>query len=324
MSNVTTTPSTLAALIVLRGVNKDLDTVNSQVTSGQRVASASDDPTYWSMATTMRSDKDSLSTIGDALNLGASKVDTASTAMDSVVQIVTQIQSKLVSANEPGADKNSINADIQQLKAELQSTTQSASFSGENWLYNTSTTPDMQRSVISNFTRGPGGSISLETINYDSSKALLIDTVDPSRGLLTRTVDANAIASDGTSTPRNYYLLGADGGTAPAGASEISLSDSTTGAQLTDMINATNAILQSVTSADSTLGLMKARIDSQSDFVSKLSDDLDNSVTSLVGTNMEEASARQAALQTAQQMGIQSLSIANTMASKVLILLQSS
>lgn len=325
MSNVTTNRATSAALTVLRGVNKDLGVVQQQVTSGFRVGSASDDPTYWSMATTMRSDQSSLSTITDALGLGASKVDTASTAMDTVVSIVSQIRAKLVSAQEAGADKSAVNTDIQQLKDQLQSVTQSAAFSGENWLYNTSTQADTQKSVISNFTRGSSGQISLVSINYDSSQTLMIDTADASRGLLTKNIDANTLGtSDGTSTARNYYLLAADSGTAPTDGTEISISDSTTDAELTDMINVTNSILTSVTSADSTLGVMKSRIDDQSDYISKLSDGIKTSVGDLVDTNMEEASARQSALQTAQQMGIQSLSIANTMASKVLILLQSS
>ncbi|GAJ94986.1 hypothetical protein RRH01S_09_03010 [Rhizobium rhizogenes NBRC 13257] len=46
MSNVTTNRATSAALTVLRGVNKDLGVVQQQVTSGFRVGSASDDPTY--------------------------------------------------------------------------------------------------------------------------------------------------------------------------------------------------------------------------------------------------------------------------------------
>jgi len=324
MSNVTTNPAALAALTVLRGVTKDLGVVQEQVTSGLRVENASDNPTYWSMSKTMQSDQDSLSTITDALGLGASKVDTASTAMDTVVDLVTQIQAKLVSAKEPGTDKSSVNADIQQLKNQLQSVTQSASFSGENWLYNTDQQPDTEQSVISNFTRGPGGQVNLETVNYDSSQTLMIDTADPSRGLLTKDVDASTFdTSGGTSTPRNYYLLAADSGTPPADGTEISISDDTTDDQLTDMINVTNSLLKSVTSADSTLGVMKSRIDDQSDYISKLSDAIKISVGNLVDTNMEEASARQSALQTAQQMGTQALSIANTMASKVLILLQS-
>ncbi|MBB4567313.1 flagellin [Rhizobium leucaenae] len=323
MSNVTTNPASLAALTVLRGVNKDLGVVQEQVSSGYRVENASEDPTYWSMSKTMQSDQSSLSTISDALGLGASKVDTASTAMDSVVNLVTQIQAKLVSAKEPGTDKTAVNADIQQLKNQLQSVTQSASFSGENWLYNADAQPDTEQSVISNFTRGSSGQVNLVTINYDSSQTLMIDTSEASRGLLTKNTDASTFdTSGGTSTSRNYYLLAADSGTPPSDGTEISISDSTTDDQLTDMINVTNSILKQVTSADSTLGVMKSRIDDQSDYISKLSDAIKTSVGNLVDTNMEEASARQSALQTAQQMGIQALSIANTMSSKMLILLQ--
>ncbi|KAA1185922.1 flagellin [Rhizobium tropici] len=324
MSNVTANHAASAALTVLRGINKDLGVVQQQVSSGYRIETASDDPTYWSMATTMRSDRSSLSTITDALGLGSSKVDTASTAMDTVVSLLTQIQSKLVSAKEAGTNKDAINSDIQQLKNQLQSVTQSASFSGENWLYNTDQHPSTQQSVISNFTRGAGGQISLTTIGYDSSQTLMIDTADASRGLLTKNVDASTFdTSGGSTTARNYYLLAADAGTAPAGGTEIGISSSTTDDELTDMINVTNSLLKSATSADSTLGLMKSNIDDQSDYISKLSDAIKSSVGDLVDTHMEEASVRQNALQTAQQMGIQALSIANSMASKVLILLQS-
>ena len=325
MSNVTANGATSAALTVLRGINKDLGAVQQQVSSGYRIQTASDDPTYWSMATTMRSDQSSLSTITDALGLGSSKVDTASTAMDSVVSLLTQIQSKLVSAKEPGTDKTAVNADIQQLKNQLQSVTQSASFSGENWLYNSSEHPSTEQSVISNFTRNAGGQVSLTTIGYDSSQTLMIDTADPSRGLLTKNVDASTFdtLSSGSTTARNYYLLAADSGSTPAGGTEIAISSSTTDDQLTDMLNVTNSLLKSATAADSTLGLMKTNIDDQSDYISKLSDAIKNSVGDLVDTNMEEAAVRQSALQTAQQMGVQSLSIANNMASKVLIILQS-
>ncbi|MFT4003286.1 MAG: flagellin [Rhizobium sp.] len=325
MSNVTTNPAASAALTVLRGITTDLGVVQQQVSSGSRIATASDDPTYWSMATTMRSDQSSLSTISDALGVGSSKVDTASTAMDTVVSLLTQIQSKLVSAKEPGTDRDAINADILQLKNQLQSVTQSASFSGENWLYNTAQQPSTQQSVISNFTRGAGGQVSLTTIGYDSSETLMIDTADPSRGLLTKNIDASTFdtSGSGSTTARNYYLLAADTGTPSAGGTEIAISSSTTDDELTDMINVTNSLLKSATSADSTLGLMKSNIDDQSDYISKLSDAIKSSVGDLVDTNMEEASVRQSALQTAQQMGIQALSIANSMANKVLILLQS-
>jgi flagellin len=70
------------------------------------------------------------------------------------------------------------------------------------------------------------------------------------------------------------------------------------------------------------MGVVKDRIDQQSTYVANLHDAIDTSVGDLVDTDMDAASSRVTALQTAQQLGVQSLSIANTMASKILILLQ--
>ncbi|MCG3269117.1 flagellin [Yoonia sp. I 8.24] len=59
------------------------------------------------------------------------------------------------------------------------------------------------------------------------------------------------------------------------------------------------------------LGASAKRIDSQNDFVSKLSDALKSGIGTMVDADMEEASARLQALQVQQQLGVQSLSIAN-------------
>ena len=80
----------------------------------------------------------------------------------------------------------------------------------------------------------------------------------------------------------------------------------------------TSATLQSVESmitnaidAAAALGSSQKRIDIQSDFVTKLTDSLKSGIGALVDANMEEASAKLQALQVQQQLGIQSLSIAN-------------
>jgi flagellin len=88
------------------------------------------------------------------------------------------------------------------------------------------------------------------------------------------------------------------------------------------MLNVVDSILSSLTTTSAGLGLMNERIENRSDFVSDLTDSLTKSVGDLVDTNMEEASSRQTALLTQQQMATQAMSILNTAASKVLILLQ--
>lgn len=59
------------------------------------------------------------------------------------------------------------------------------------------------------------------------------------------------------------------------------------------------------------LGASAQRISDQGEFISKLNDAVKSGIGSLVDADMEAASARLQALQTQQQLGVQSLSIAN-------------
>ncbi|MDP3524020.1 MAG: flagellin, partial [Hoeflea sp.] len=67
-------------------------------------------------------------------------------------------------------------------------------------------------------------------------------------------------------------------------------------------------------------GAVKGRIDMQSDFAKSLSQSIDMGVGRLVDANMNEESSRLKALQTQQQLGLQSLSIANSNAQTLLTL----
>ncbi|WP_404384780.1 flagellin [Caenispirillum salinarum] len=71
------------------------------------------------------------------------------------------------------------------------------------------------------------------------------------------------------------------------------------------------AALQTATNAASQLGSAQGRIDIQQDFISALTDSLEEGIGTLVDANMNEESARLQALQVQQQLGIQALSIAN-------------
>lgn len=80
------------------------------------------------------------------------------------------------------------------------------------------------------------------------------------------------------------------------------------------------ALIELAVNGAAELGSAGKRIADQSDFVGKLADSLKLGIGSLVDADMEEASARLQALQTQQQLGIQSLSIANQAPSSILAL----
>jgi flagellin-like hook-associated protein FlgL len=81
-------------------------------------------------------------------------------------------------------------------------------------------------------------------------------------------------------------------------------------------------MLKRATSSASVLGSLSKRLDMQSDFVSHLQDSMSSGVGRLVDADMEEASARLNALQTQQQLAVQSLQIANTSAQNIMQLFQ--
>jgi flagellin len=319
MTSIMTNAAAMAALQTLRSIDTNLETTQRRVSSGYRVETAADNAGYWSIATTMRSDNAALSTVSDALGLGAATVDTAYTALDNVVDVMSSIKAKLVAASEPGVDKNKINEEMTQLKNQLISAAQSASFSGENWLYNTNAAELGTKQVVSSFVRGADGSVQVTTLDFDTEESVLIDTGDASRGFLTKAIDADVLRSTGTGA-REYFLL--DMGTPPAGATEITINTNTTKDELDDMIAVVDDVIQQLTDAAATLGAITSRIEMQDNFVSNLMDVIDKGIGRLVDADMNEESTRLKALQTQQQLGIQALSIANTSAEKLLTLFQ--
>ncbi|UWQ18421.1 flagellin [Jannaschia sp. M317] len=85
-------------------------------------------------------------------------------------------------------------------------------------------------------------------------------------------------------------------------------------------LQAIEGLIQSSIDSAASFGSVQGRIETQSDFVSKLSDSLTSGIGSLVDANMEEASARLQALQVQQQLATQSLSIANQAPQSILSL----
>ncbi|XAZ24106.1 flagellin [Sinorhizobium sp. B11] len=299
MTSINTNNAAMAALQTLRGINQGLNTTQNHVSSGYRIAKASDNAAYWSIATTMRSDNKALSAVSDALGLGAAKVDTAYTAMDSAIDVVGEIKAKIVAATENGVDKKKVQEEIDQLQDQLVSIAQSASFSGENWVAGASGT----KSVVSSFVRDGSNGVSVKMTDYvlDNSSVgnvmfgMTNGQVETSTGIL------------GTSYGPTGSVYGLD-------ITSMTLGD--LGTALTTVENA----LKAMTSAGAKLGSISTRITMQDDFVNSLSDSIDSGVGRLVDANMEEESSKLSALQTQQQLAIQSLSIANSSSQNILSL----
>ncbi|MDO6962569.1 flagellin N-terminal helical domain-containing protein [Rhizobium alvei] len=318
MTSIMTNTAAMGALDTLRSINQSMEKTQNHVSSGYRVESASDNAAYWSIATTMRSDNKALSAVQDALGLGAAKTDTAYTGLNSAIDVVSEIKAKLVAAREPGVDKEKINSELTELKNQLVSISESASFSGENWLYNDSATANGTVEMVGSFNRAADNTVSVGILQFDTASSTLIDTNDASLGTLT--ADVTVTQPNGTTTTTaSYYLLDVTSTTAATGTA-IELSTSTTSETIDGMISAVESMLSSMTDAAATIGSTNMRIELQDSFVADLMDVIDKGVGRLVDADMNEESTKLKALQTQQQLGIQSLSIANSNSENVLSL----
>ncbi|CAK7259280.1 flagellin [Shinella yambaruensis] len=96
------------------------------------------------------------------------------------------------------------------------------------------------------------------------------------------------------------------------------IDNSTTTGQIDGLLKMVDTALEAMTSAAADLGAISTRIEMQESFVASLNDVIDKGIGRLVDADMNEESTRLKALQTQQQLGIQSLSIANSSAENIL------
>jgi flagellin len=300
-----TNTSALTALQSLNATNKALETTQSRISTGYRVSSASDNAAYWSIATTMRSDNKANSVLQDALGLGAGKIDTAYTAMNSSIDVVDQIKEKVLLAKTSSADDRAkIQTEIASLQAQLTDNIGGANYAGSNLLQTDSTsTTDTKLTVMTSYNRDSTGAVTTGTIDVAYDDTRLIDSSTSKAGIL----------------DTEFTTTGAGGATASILTLDV------TGATLDstdfdDMLTGIEAGLSDMATGAASLGAAKARVDMQKDFVSKLSDSIDRGVGQLVDADMNEESTRLQALQVQQQLGIQSLSIANSSSQQILSL----
>ena len=294
MSSILTNTAALTALQSLNNTNKQLQITQARISTGYRVATASDNAAYWSIATSMKSDNKAISAVQDALGLGAGKVDTAYTAINTVKDQVDLIKTKLVSAlGASQEDQQKIATEIKAIQAQIKSSVTNANFAGSNLLQNDGTAAS-DLNVVASYNR-TGATVTIDTINVKSSDTQVLDVAGTGGivgGLLASTFfdPSTAVVSD---------------------------------ANINTALNSVETALGKLSTGAASLGAAQSRIDTQKSFLSSLSDSIDKGVGALVDADMNKESTRLQALQVQQQLGIQALSIANSNAQQVLSLFKS-
>ena len=199
MSSILTNNSAMVALETLRGINRNLESVQSQISTGKKIATAKDNAAIWAISTVMSTDISSFKQITDSLNLGSSTVGVARAASEQVTNMLQEMKNLIVSAQEQNVDRNKIQTDIVQVRSQIESIVGAAQFNGQNLLQGGGAI-----SVLSSLDRASDQTVTASTISITridlQTTVQAMGTTALDSGAGSAAVGASTIANNATGT----------------------------------------------------------------------------------------------------------------------------
>lgn len=159
MSSILTNTSSMVALQTLKGINSNLQKVQSEISTGKSVNSAKDNAALWAISKVMESDVAGFKAVKESLALGESSVAVARNASETVTDLLTDIKSKVIAAQESNVDREKIQTDIEQLTDQIQAVTGAAQFNGLNLVQG-----QEDVDVLASLDRGASGAVASSSI----------------------------------------------------------------------------------------------------------------------------------------------------------------
>jgi flagellin len=197
MSSILTNTGAMVALQTLNGINKNLGKTQDMISTGKNIANAKDNAAVWAISKVMESDVAGFQAISDSLSLGKSSVAVARNAAETTTDLLQDIKSKIVAAQEENVDRAKIQTEIDQLTGQIESVVGAAQFNGLNLVNNSDAT-----SILSSLDRDSQGNVESASIEFRGQ-----DLTTKSGTLETGTAldRIGTVADDGT------YTVGAGG-----------------------------------------------------------------------------------------------------------------
>ena len=192
MSSILTNNSAMVALDTLRNINKNLASVQNEISTGKKVSSAKDNAAIWAISTVMSTDVESFKTISDSLNLGSSTVGVARSAAEAVTENLQSIKNLIVSAQQSNVDRDKIQADIDELTKGIQTSVSGAQFNGLN-LLDGSSSADVD--FLASLDRSSSGTVSASYISVGRQDLSLSNSATAATFGTTANADQTIIAS---------------------------------------------------------------------------------------------------------------------------------
>jgi flagellin len=163
MSSILTNSSALVALQTLKSTNVGLAKAQNEISTGLKVATAKDNSSSWSIASTMKSDVKSFAKLSETVVTAGATVGTARAAAEQVADILKDIQAKFVQAEDYAAGSPELTAiqdEVTALTETIVSIATAAQVNGVNLTATGATALDVTVSVV----RDATGAVNAEAV----------------------------------------------------------------------------------------------------------------------------------------------------------------
>jgi len=291
LNSVNTNIGAQVALASLNSTNTQLQATQKHISTGYRVADATDDGGAYAIAQRVRTDVGALTTVNEQLGNAKALVGTALTALTSISGSLTTAKGLLVKIGDVANTQDQRDqyvATYKSLVSQVANFVDGSNYNGQSLLgkvAGAAVTAGADTSVINS----ESGSTSKITNADNSTLANTLATLIGS----TFSRSAAGVDSFGAITAGNDQTAASTALTATTGATAFS----------TALKGVSNQLNQ--TGADSNL------LDSTVTFNSSKIDSLNAGLGALIDTDLSKESAKLQALQIKQQLGTQALSLAN-------------
>lgn len=135
MLSVNTNTGAMLALQYLNKTEGELQTSQTHINSGLKVATAKDDGATYAIAQNMRGNVRGYQAVSDSLNRGVSTIDVAISAGQAISDLLIDMKAKALAAADASLDtasRNALNADFTALRDQITTIVQNAQFNGTN------------------------------------------------------------------------------------------------------------------------------------------------------------------------------------------------
>ena len=288
MNSVNTNIGAQIALQSLNSTNSQLQATQKRISTGQRVADATDDGAAYAVAQRVRSDVGALTTVNQQLGAAKTVVGAANTALSGISdKLANQVKGLLVeigNANNDQPTRDKYVAQYGSLVSQVADLVDSSTVNGQSLLGKTGGTAGAATSVISS---EAGSTVAL------------------------RAADESGLAGTLAGLIGATFTRSATGDTFTAAAAGTDQTNASTALSAAAGAGGFSDVLEDVSKKAAQVGDDSNRLDATITFNNAKIDNLNAGLGALVDADLSKESAKLQALQIKQQLGTQALSLAN-------------